>query len=136
MAFSTAVALLASCSGGSGGTYLPVPDERIELFTNQNNSGKDDDYERKWRHNGSFKTVTKSASAVDVILKGDELNIKLPIAVSVEVNLYDGLGKLVASDSYSVIESSCTVSSKVPAPGAYRLEIIVDGTSFSGVFLK
>lgn len=136
IAFSTAVALLASCSGGSGGTYLPVPDERIELFTNQNNSGKDDDYERKWRHNGSFKTVTKSASAVDVILKGDELNIKLPVAESVEVNLYDGLGKLVASDSYSVVESSCTVSSKVPGVGSYHLEIIVDGDSYTGEFLK
>ena len=136
MAFSTAVAALVSCSTGNGGANLPVPDERIELFTNQNNSGKDDDYERKWRHGGSFKTVTKSASAVDVILKGDELNIKLPVAESVEVNLYDGSGKLVASDSYSVIESNCTVSSKVPGVGSYHLEIIVDGDSYTGEFLK
>lgn len=136
MAFSAAVAALVSCSTGNGGANLPVPDERIELFTNQNNSGKDDDYERKWRHGGSFKTVTKSASAVDVILKGDELNIKLPVAESVEVNLYDGLGKLVASDNYSAIESSCTVSSKVPGVGSYHLEIIVDGDSYTGEFLK
>lgn len=136
MALPAAVAALVSCSTGNGGANLPVPDERIELFTNQNNSGKDDDYERKWRHNGSFKTVTKSASAVDVILKGDELNIKLPIAESVEVFLYDGSGKLVASDSYSVVESSCTVSSKVPGVGSYHLEIIVDGDSYTGEFLK
>ncbi|MBQ4021267.1 MAG: hypothetical protein II613_01805 [Bacteroidales bacterium] len=136
MALPAAVAALVSCSTGNGGANLPVPDERIELFTNQNNSGKDDDYERKWRHNGSFKTVTKSASAVDVILKGDELNIKLPVAESVEVYLYDGSGKLVASDSYSVIESSCTVSSKVPGVGSYHLEIIVDGDSYTGEFLK
>lgn len=136
MALPAAVAALVSCSTGNGGANLPVPDERIELFTNQNNSGKDDDYERKWRHGGSFKTVTKSASAVDVILKGDELNIKLPVAESVEVNLYDGSGKLVASDSYSVIESSCTVSSKVPGVGSYHLEIIVDGDSYTGEFLK
>lgn len=136
MALPAAVAALVSCSTGNGGVNLPVPDERIELFTNQNNSGKDDDYERKWRHNGSFKTVTKSASAVDVILKGDELNIKLPVAESVEVYLYDSSGKLVASDSYSVIESSCTVSSKVPGVGSYHLEIIVDGDSYTGEFLK
>ncbi len=136
MALPAAVAALVSCSTGNGGANLPVPDERIELFTNQNNSGKDDDYERKWRHGGSFKTVTKSASAVDVILKGDELNIKLPVAESVEVYLYDGSGKLVASDSYSVIESSCTVSSKVPGVGSYHLEIIVDGDSYTGEFLK
>ena len=136
MALPAAVAALVSCSTGNGGANLPVPDERIELFTNQNNSGKDDDYERKWRHGGSFKTVTKSASAVDVILKGDELNIKLPVAESVEVNLYDGSGKLVASDSYSVIESNCIVSSKVPGVGSYHLEIIVDGVSYTGEFLK
>ena len=136
MALPAAVAALVSCSTGNGGANLPVPDERIELFTNQNNSGKDDDYERKWRHGGSLKTVTKSASAVDVILKGDELNIKLPVAESVEVNLYDGSGKLVASDSYSVIESNCIVSSKVPGVGSYHLEIIVDGVSYTGEFLK
>lgn len=136
IAVFAAVAALVSCGGGNLNTDVPVPDEKIELFTNQNNSGKDDDYERKWRHNGSFKTVTKSASAVDVILKGDELNIKLPVAESVEVYLYDGSGKLVASDSYSVIESSCTVSSKVPGVGSYHLEIIVDGDSYTGEFLK
>ena len=136
IALPAAVSALVSCSAGNEGANLPVPDERIELFTNQNNSGKDDDYERRWRHGGSFRTVAKSASTVDVILKGDELNITLPVAESVEVYLYDGSGKLVASDSYSDIESSCTVASKVPGVGAYRLEIVVDGASFCGVFLK
>lgn len=136
IAVFAAVAALVSCGGGNLNTDVPVPDEKIELFTNQNNSGKDDDYERKWRHGGSFKTVTKSASAVDVILKGDELNIKLPVAESVEVNLYDGSGKLVASDSYTAIEKSRTVSCKVPGIGSYHLEIIVDGDSYTGEFLK
>lgn len=136
LAFSATVAALVSCGGGNDGAYLPVPDERIELFTNQNNSGKDDDYERKWRHGGSFKTQSKSASAVNVTLKGDELNICLPVAEDVEVYIYDGTGKLVASDSYTAIERSRTVSCKVPGVGSYHLEIIVDGEIYTGKFLK
>ena len=136
IAVFAAVAALVSCGGGDLNTDVPVPDEMIELFTNQNNSGKDDRYERKWRHGGCFKTQSKSASAVNVTLRDDELNICLPAADDVEVYIYDGTGKLVASDSYTAIEKSRTVSCKVPGIGSYHLEIIVDGDSYTGEFLK
>lgn len=136
IAFSATVSAMVSCGGGNDGAYLPVPDERIELFTNQNNSGKDDDYERKWRHGGSFKTQSKSASAVNAIIRDGELNICIPVAEDVEVYLYDEVGKLVFFDKYTDIESSRTVSSKVPGVGSYHIEIIVDGESYTGEFLQ
>lgn len=137
-AFYTALSVLESCiSGGGGGTYIPIPDERIEIFTNQNNSGKDDNYERRWRHGGSFKTVRNSVKHdIYVRLSGDELKIALPAAKKVEVFLYDETGELVYSEIFIEVKRGTNTFSKVPGPGAYHLEVIVDGTSHSGVFLR
>lgn len=136
-AFYTALSVLESCGPNSGGTYIPIPDERIEIFTNQNNSGKDDNYERRWRHGGSFKTGRNSIKHdIDVYLSGDELKIALPAAKKAEVLLYDETGVLINSEVFTEVQRGVKTLYKVPGQGAYRLEIVVDDISYSGIFLK
>lgn len=138
-AFSVAVASLSSCIPGSGGgAYLPVPDERVELFTNQNNSGKDDDYERKWRHGGSFRPVHANAEnpGVDIYVNSDGLKIDLPAAEAVSYSVYDESGTLVSSETFPETGNGCTAICYISSPGEYRVVVVVDGIVYSGILLK
>lgn len=93
--------------------YVDTYIKAAELFTNQNNSGKDDDYERRWRHGGSYRTIASKSVAVDVLLAGDELRIRFP----------------------EVLQGGEVVT-KAPTAGAYRIEVIVDGESYTSEFLR